>query len=102
MDSSRAMNHASSGESFVLPYLAQIERMAQVLGGIPVWEVVPDSAAEAAGLLFGDIVLSVNSDPTPTFAAFLAAGEIHLAHLEFKVFRKGQVLFLNAGKTADA
>jgi S1-C subfamily serine protease len=102
MELLESMTKKSADKSFVVAYLAQIERMAQVLGGIPVWEVVPDSAAEAAGLLFGDIVLSVNADPTPTFAAFLAAGETHLAHLEFEVFRQGQVLLLNAGTTADA
>jgi S1-C subfamily serine protease len=96
------MTQSLAREPFVLTYLAQIERMAQVLGGIPVWEVLPDSEAAAAGLLFGDIVLSVNSDPTPTFAAFLAAGRLHLADLEFKVFRQGQVLLLNAGMMADA
>jgi S1-C subfamily serine protease len=79
---------------FLVPYMARIERMAGVLGGIPVWEVLPDSAGAAAGLLFGDIILSVNRTPTPTFEAFLAAGRRHLDDLEFEVFRDGQVLAL--------
>jgi len=87
--------------TFVVSYLARIERVATLLGGIPVWEVLPDSAAESAGLQFGDIVLSVNCAPTPTFADFLAAGELHLQKLEFKVFRDGQVLDLCAAEELD-
>lgn len=90
------MKQKAGGERFLVAYMAQVDRMASVLGGIPVWEVLPDSAAEAAGLLFGDIILSVNRKPTPTFADFLAAGRAHLEELEFRVFRNGQVLELRA------
>ena len=89
------------GNSFFVPYLEQIDRLATVLGGIPVWEVLPDSAAETAGLRFGDIVLSINAEPTPTFADFLAAGALHLAALEFRVFRNGQILRLCAAPDDD-
>ena len=90
------MKHKTSDERFLVSYMAKVDRMAAVLGGIPVWEVLPDSAAEAAGLLFGDIVLSINRTPTPTFADFLEAGRIHLERLEFQVFRNGQLLELRA------
>ncbi len=88
------MTHQAGAQRFLVSYMAHIDRMAAVLGGIPVWEVLPDSAAEAAGLAFGDIILSVNRTPTPTFADFLEAGRIHLERLEFQVFRNGQVLEL--------
>ena len=90
------MKHTASDERFLVSYMAQVDRMARVLGGIPVWEVLPDSAAEAAGLVFGDIVLSINRKPTPTFADFLEAGRTHLEELEFQVFRNGRVLELRA------
>jgi S1-C subfamily serine protease len=90
------MKRTPSDERFLVSYMAKVDRMAAVLGGIPVWEVLPDSAAEAAGLLFGDIILSVNRTPTPTFADFLEAGRIHLERLQFRVFRNGQVLELRA------
>ena len=93
---------SSAGEHFVLSYIAQLERVASVLGGIPVWEVLPESAAKSAGLVFGDIVLSVNCTPTPTYGDFLEAGALHLAHLEFKIFRGGQTLILCAEQSADA
>ncbi len=74
--------------------LAEIARVARLLRGIPVWEVFPDSAAEHAGIRFGDVILSVNGVPTPTFQKFLAAGADHLESLEFEVFRNGERLRL--------
>lgn len=82
--------------SAVTADLAQIERVAEILGGIPVWEVFPRSEAERAGVRFGDIILSVNGTATPTFEAFLDAGAYHLAELEFSVFRNGATLRLSS------
>jgi S1-C subfamily serine protease len=82
--------------------LAQIERVAQILGGIPVWEVFPRSEAARAGVRFGDIILRVNGTATPTFEAFLDAGAHHLAALEFEVFRNGELLRLGpSSRRAD-
>jgi len=83
--------------SAVAADLAHIERVAKVLGGIPVWEVFPESAAADAGVRFGDIILSVNGTATPTFEAFLNAGAAHLSRLEFRVFRNGALLSLSRG-----
>ena len=82
--------------------LAQIERLAKVIGGIPVWEVFPDSAAAIAGVRFGDIIVSVNGTATPTFEDFLSAGEAHLAHLTFEVFRNGELVSLSCNAHANA
>jgi S1-C subfamily serine protease len=90
------MASSSTGEHFVLSYIRRLERVATVLGGIPVWEVLPESAAASAGLLFGDIVLSVNAKPTPTYGDFLDAGALDIERLEFKVFRGGETLVLRA------
>jgi S1-C subfamily serine protease len=76
--------------------LAQVARVAEILGGIPVWEVFPGSKAELAGVKFGDIILRVNGIATPTFKSFLAAGEVHFENLEFDVFRAGRFLRLTA------
>jgi S1-C subfamily serine protease len=76
---------------------AQLERLAKILGGIPVWEVYADSGAAAAGVRFGDIILRVNGKETPTFERFLAIGEAHLSDLEFEVFRNGKMLRLSCG-----
>jgi len=96
------MAHIPESRSAVGADLAQIERLAQVLGGIPVWAVAPGSSARNAGVLFGDIILSVNGVPTPTFKAFLQAGRAHLTSLEFKVFRNGKVLVLRYDEPVDA
>jgi S1-C subfamily serine protease len=87
--------------NFVASYLAGIERLALALGGIPVWEVLPSSFAETAGLKFGDIVLTVNCTPTPTFEDFLLAGALHLENLEFTVFRNGQELTLRVDEPVE-
>jgi S1-C subfamily serine protease len=81
---------------------AQIERVAEILGGIPVWEVFPQSEAARAGVRFGDIILSVNGTATPTFQAFLDAGSLHLPELEFEVFRNGTLLCLSNVPPTDA
>lgn len=86
----------------VVSNLARIEKLAKVLGGIPVWEVFPDSAAAQAGVQFGDIIVSVNGFATPTFEDFLAAGEANLEDLEFEVFRNGRMVVLTTDAHADA
>jgi S1-C subfamily serine protease len=88
------MARAPESRTAIAADLAHIERLAKVLGGIPVWAVAPGSSARRAGVSFGDIILSVNGVPTPTYKAFLKAGRAHLDHLEFKVFRNGKVRIL--------
>jgi S1-C subfamily serine protease len=74
---------------------AKLEKLAKLLEGIPVWEVYPGSGAALAGVRFGDIIVRVNGVSTPTFEKFLAAGEEHLSHLEFEVFRDGKLMRLS-------
>jgi S1-C subfamily serine protease len=76
---------------------AQLDRLAKILGGIPVWEVYADSGAAAAGVRFGDIILRLNGKATPTFEHFLEIGESSFSRLEFEVFRNGKTLRLSAG-----
>ena len=81
-----------------LSMISKLERLAKLLGGIPVWEVFPESGAAHAGVRFGDIILKVNGTKTPTFEMFLEAGEKHLDFLEFEVFRNGQLLQLTSNE----
>lgn len=85
-----------------LQLFAKLEKLAKMLGGIPVWEVFPDSGAALAGVRFGDIIVRVNGVATPTFEKFLAAGEEHLANLEFEVFRNGKLMRLRTDGAAAA
>jgi S1-C subfamily serine protease len=96
------MARKSAQKNDVLSSLAQIEKLAKLLGGIPVWEVFPESAAAMAGVRFGDIIVSVNGTATPTFEDFLAAGEAHLSNIEFEVFRNGKLVMLTCDAPADA
>jgi S1-C subfamily serine protease len=95
------MAHKPRSKSAIASDLAHIERVAELLGGIPVWEVFPRSEAERAGVRFGDIILSVNGTATPTFQAFLDAGADHLAKLEFDVFRNGATLRLSSARQTE-
>jgi S1-C subfamily serine protease len=79
----------------------KLEQLARILGGIPVWEVFPESGAAEAGVRFGDIILRVNGEATPTFEKFLEAGQAHIERLEFEVFRNGELLTLRAGAHAS-
>jgi S1-C subfamily serine protease len=96
------MAHKHGSKNAITSNLAHIERVAQILGGIPVWEVFPRSEAERAGVRFGDIILSINGTATPTFEAFLDAGAYHLQELEFQVFRNGATLRLSSTAPTDA
>lgn len=95
----RALDGAERSHVSVLSPLATIAQIAKLLGGIPVWEVEPDSEAALAGVRFGDVILSVNGVATPTFQKFLAAGGAHLDRLEFEVFRDGKSLKLRPKKS---
>jgi S1-C subfamily serine protease len=80
---------------------SKMAEVAKILGGIPVLEVFPGSAAESAGVRLGDIILRVNGVATPTFQSFLAAGEAHIDDLEFDVFRNGKLLRLKPAGDYD-
>jgi S1-C subfamily serine protease len=82
--------------------LDQVERIARALGGFAVWSVPPGSAARRAGVCFGDIILSVNGIPTPSFKTFLRASRAQLATLEFKVLRNGKVLLLRHANLVES
>jgi len=67
----------------------EIQAIANILGGVPILGVVPDSPAARSGLRYGDIVLSLNGVATNSFEAFLSAHDTSGGELAIEVFRDG-------------
>jgi S1-C subfamily serine protease len=70
----------------------ELQTIANILGGVPILGVLPGSAAERAGLRYGDIVTRVNGLPTTTFNEFLSAHDRSVGPLSLEVFRNGEKL----------
>lgn len=68
----------------------ELQTIANILGGVPILGVLPGSAAERAGLRYGDIVTSVNGAATTNFSEFLLAHDRSAGPLKLEVFRNGE------------
>lgn len=66
--------------------------LASALGGLPVLGCQPDSPADRAGVVYGDILLSVNGRPTPDWMAFVEARALDARAMDIEVFRDGRQL----------
>ena len=67
-------------------------KLAGSLGGLPVLGCRPNSPATRAGIRYGDIVLTVNGQPTPDWAAYVAARALNPTEMTVEVFRGGQTI----------
>jgi len=75
----------------------QLTHLADSLGGLPILGCSYGSPAARAGLRYGDIVLSLEDMPTPSWAAFLdfaAARARGGGRVRMRVFRRGATLEL--------
>jgi S1-C subfamily serine protease len=63
--------------------------LARTLGGLPVHGCLPGSPAERAGVRFGDVLLSVDGQPTPTWDAYLEARHHSGPSIRLRLFRDG-------------
>ena len=72
----------------------QLEEIATVVEGIPVWGCLPGSASALAGVIYGDIVLGVNGMRTQTIEDYLEARTLRSDAMEVRLFRAGQELTL--------
>jgi len=64
-------------------------KLAEALNGLPVLGCRPDSPADRAGVVYGDILLSVNGRATPDWTAFIEARSLSATEMSVEVFRNG-------------
>jgi S1-C subfamily serine protease len=72
---------------------------AAILGGVPVWGTIQGSAADAAGLKGGDILLRVNGVPGNVAAQNLSRDAF--GQLELQILRDGDLIRLCMPPEAD-
>lgn len=78
----------------------ELTLVANSLSGLPILGCSSGSPAALAGLRYGDIVLSVDGAPTPSWMAFFAAAQAE--SLCLRVFRYGRELQLTLSLAANA
>ena len=54
----------------------------------------PDSPADRAGVVYGDILLTVNGKSTPDWTAFIEARSLSASSMVIELFRQGEQLKL--------
>jgi S1-C subfamily serine protease len=64
-------------------------QLAKTLGGLPVVGCLKGTPAALAGVRYGDILLSVNGQPTRTFAEYVEAKALRTDGMSVVVFRAG-------------
>ena len=74
-----------------------LERMAQIYGGIAIFSVEPGSTTYRAGVRSGDILVAVNGRRVERLADYAAARRRRRELLELVVVRSGRTLTLWAG-----
>jgi S1-C subfamily serine protease len=74
-----------------------LERMAQIYGGIAIFSVEPGSTTHRAGVRSGDILVAVNGRRVERLADYASARRLRRELLELVVVREGKTLTLWAG-----
>lgn len=64
--------------------------MAAALGGLPVLGCLPGSPVERAGVKYGDVLLSVDGQLTPSWDAYIAARETSGPSIRLRLSRDGR------------
>jgi S1-C subfamily serine protease len=72
----------------------QLEEIAAVVQGIPVWGCSKGSPSEDAGVRYGDIVLVVNGMRTTSIDDYLAARKLRTDGVELELLRDGKEITL--------
>jgi serine protease Do len=74
---------------------SSLSDLAESLNGLPVHGCLPGSSAARAGVRYGDVLLSVDGKPTPTWQAYAAARQNSGSSMRVRLFRDGRELELD-------
>jgi S1-C subfamily serine protease len=66
-----------------------LSRLAAALGGLPILGCLAGSPSREAGIRYGDILLSIDDKPTPTWDDFLSARKEVKGRFVARIFRDG-------------
>jgi S1-C subfamily serine protease len=78
-----------SGRATPMQSRAQLDHLARVLEGIPVWGSMPGTPGHDAGIAYGDILLSVNGVKTSSVEDFVSARRLRSDGASIVLFRNG-------------
>ena len=68
---------------------SDLTRIADAMGGLPIMGCLKNSPADLAGIRYGDILLSINGKPTPSWTEFFQARRQSKGQIVVRVFRQG-------------
>ena len=77
---------------------SELSRLAVTLGGVPILGCLQGSPADRAGVRYGDIMLSINGIPTPSWADFFQARRRCEGPMLVRLFRDGRELDITVEK----
>jgi S1-C subfamily serine protease len=80
---------------------SSLSQLAGALSGLPVYGCLPGSPAERAGVRYGDVLLSVDGQPTPSWDAYLAARRSSGESIRVRLFRDGLELEVDLPLTTE-
>ncbi len=81
-------------------FVDNLERMAEIYGGIAIFSVEPGSTTHRAGVRSGDILVAVNGRRVARLSDYASARRLRDELLELVVVRGGRTLTLWAGHAA--
>jgi predicted metalloprotease with PDZ domain len=69
----------------------EVEKIAEVLDGMPVWGCIPGSPAQKAGIQYGDVLLRVNGCRVKCFKEYAAAQKLDSRKMTAQVAREDEI-----------
>jgi S1-C subfamily serine protease len=80
-----------------MTFRSNLERIAEIYGGIAIFSVDPGSTTHRAGIRAGDVLVSVNGRRVRRLSEYASARGLRKDVLELVVVRDGRTLTLWAG-----